>query len=479
MLEVLDLTCERGERSLFSGLNFAAPRGTLLRIAGPNGTGKTSLLRILCGLLEPVAGEVRWHGKNIRRLREEYWKDLVYVGHLNGVKDDLTVRENLRVNSEVAGRPASATRFRRRWMRSVSPVSRTRWPASCRRGSVAASRWRGCTSAKRRRCGSSTSRSPRSTCAVWQPVDAGRRPREEGQHGRAGDAPGSAHRRSAPPARRVRGRRQWGGQFDRGVGVLRILLQVIRRDLLLAVRQKADVLNTLFFFVVVVTMVPLGIGPEPNLLRAIGPGVVWVAALLAAILSLARLFANDYADGTLEQMLLSSEPLLLIVLGKAAAHWLVTGLPLTVMSVLFGVVFDLGRRRPGTGGGTAARHAGAVADRCGRSGADPRIERGRGANIAAGPAALHPGADLRLRRGRCGGHRRELRRVPPTAGRLPAVRNGPDAVGGRHGTADLRRIGRADEPVDPGDTMNTVSAAPRVGLFWFASPQTFYPLAGR
>src|SRR5512136_2692823 len=111
MLEVVDLTCERGERSLFSGLNFAAPGGTLLRIAGPNGTGKTSLLRILCGLLEPVAGEVRWHGKNIRKLREEYWKDLVYVGHMNGVKDDLTVRENLRVNAEVAGRPASPERL--------------------------------------------------------------------------------------------------------------------------------------------------------------------------------------------------------------------------------------------------------------------------------------------------------------------------------------------------------------------------------
>jgi heme exporter protein B len=110
--------------------------------------------------------------------------------------------------------------------------------------------------------------------------------------------------------------------------VLRVLLQVIRRDLLLAVRQKADVLNTLFFFVVVVTMVPLGIGPEPNLLRAIAPGVVWVAALLAAILSLARLFANDYADGTLEQML-------------------VTGLPLTVMSIVFGVVFDLGLQETG------------------------------------------------------------------------------------------------------------------------------------
>ena len=122
--------------------------------------------------------------------------------------------------------------------------------------------------------------------------------------------------------------------------MLSVFLQVIRRDLLLAMRQKSDVLNTLFFFVVVVTMVPLGIGPEPALLRDIAAGVVWVAALLAAILSLPRLFANDYADGTLEQMLLSAEPLSLIVLGKAAAHWLTTGLPLTLMAVAFGVVFD-------------------------------------------------------------------------------------------------------------------------------------------
>ncbi len=123
--------------------------------------------------------------------------------------------------------------------------------------------------------------------------------------------------------------------------MLSVFLQVIRRDLLLAMRQKSDVLNTLFFFVVVVTMVPLGIGPEPALLRDIAAGVVWVAALLAAILSLPRLFANDYADGTLEQMLLSAEPLSLIVLGKATAHWLTTGLPLTVMAVAFGVLFDL------------------------------------------------------------------------------------------------------------------------------------------
>lgn len=117
---------------------------------------------------------------------------------------------------------------------------------------------------------------------------------------------------------------------------------VVRRDLLLAVRQRADLANTLLFFVVVVTMVPLGVGPELNTLRTIAPGVVWVAALLAAILSLNRLFANDFADGTLEQMLLTGEPLPAIVLAKTAAHWLTTGLPITVMAVLLGVMFDLG-----------------------------------------------------------------------------------------------------------------------------------------
>lgn len=117
--------------------------------------------------------------------------------------------------------------------------------------------------------------------------------------------------------------------------------QVIRRDLLLAVRQRGDVLNTLLFFVVVVTLAPLGVGPELNTLRTIAPGVVWVAALLASILSLNRLFAHDFADGTLEQLLLTREPLAAIVLGKVAAHWLVTGLPITAMAVPLALMFDL------------------------------------------------------------------------------------------------------------------------------------------
>ena len=113
MLDAVNLSCERGERTLFAGLAFALAAGSLMRVAGPNGTGKTSLLRMLCGLLEPAAGEVRWNGRNIRRQREEYWKDLVYVGHLNGVKEDLTVFENLKVAQAVAGRNADDAALRR------------------------------------------------------------------------------------------------------------------------------------------------------------------------------------------------------------------------------------------------------------------------------------------------------------------------------------------------------------------------------
>lgn len=123
--------------------------------------------------------------------------------------------------------------------------------------------------------------------------------------------------------------------------MLNLFFSVIRRDLLLALKQKSDIVQTLFFFVVVVTLVPLGVGAETNLLRSMAPGVVWVAALLAALLSLPRLFAHDWADGTLEQMLISAEPLTVIVLAKVSAHWLVTGVPMTVFSLVFGVMFDL------------------------------------------------------------------------------------------------------------------------------------------
>jgi heme exporter protein B len=122
-----------------------------------------------------------------------------------------------------------------------------------------------------------------------------------------------------------------------------MLRWIVWRDLILAWRRRADVLSTLFFFVIVVSLFPLGIGPETQLLRSIAPGVVWVAALLASMLSLGRLFANDYQDGTLEQLLLTPQPLYLIVLGKVLAQWLVAEIPLVLIAPLLGVQFDLSK----------------------------------------------------------------------------------------------------------------------------------------
>jgi heme exporter protein B len=119
------------------------------------------------------------------------------------------------------------------------------------------------------------------------------------------------------------------------------ILAIVRRDLLLAMRRKSEMLTALFFFIIVVSLFPLGIGPEPVLLKKIAPGILWVAALLATMLSLNRLFATDHADGTLEQLVLSPTPLGLLVTGKILAHWLTSGLPLVLLAPVLGLQFDL------------------------------------------------------------------------------------------------------------------------------------------
>jgi len=126
-----------------------------------------------------------------------------------------------------------------------------------------------------------------------------------------------------------------------GGSALAAMLGMLRRDLLLASRRRSDAAAPVLFFVIVASLFPLGLGPEPELLRRIGPGVLWVGALLATMLSAARLFASDYEDGTLEQMALSPEPLAALVYGKLAAHWLVTGLPLIVAAPLLGLQYGL------------------------------------------------------------------------------------------------------------------------------------------
>ena len=116
---------------------------------------------------------------------------------------------------------------------------------------------------------------------------------------------------------------------------------VLQRDLRLAMRRKSEVLTAVFFFVVVASLFPLAIGPEPDMLRKIAPGILWVGALLASLLSLGRLFAADYQDGTLEQMALSPTPMPLLVAAKVLAHWLLSGLPLALLSPVLALQFDL------------------------------------------------------------------------------------------------------------------------------------------
>lgn len=123
--------------------------------------------------------------------------------------------------------------------------------------------------------------------------------------------------------------------------MLESIRAVIGRDLRLAMRRQADIVAAMFFFIIVVSLFPLGVGPEAAQLRRLAPGVLWVAALLATMLSLPRLFADDHRDGTLEQLALAPQPLALIVLGKVIAHWLVAGLPLVLLAPLLGIQFDL------------------------------------------------------------------------------------------------------------------------------------------
>lgn len=123
-----------------------------------------------------------------------------------------------------------------------------------------------------------------------------------------------------------------------------VLRLIIKRELTIAFRHKDDILNPLLFFIIVITLFPLGIGPETSTLSLIAPGIIWVAALLATLLSLDRLFKSDFQDGTLEQLILSPHPTYIIVLGKVIAHWLITGMPLIFIAPILAVSLHLDDR---------------------------------------------------------------------------------------------------------------------------------------
>jgi heme exporter protein B len=132
------------------------------------------------------------------------------------------------------------------------------------------------------------------------------------------------------------------------MSVWQAFIELLKRDLRLAMRRRAEIANPLLFFVMVIVLFPLGVGAEPNLLERMSAGVVWVAALLAALLTLDSIFRSDFEDGTLEQLLLSAQPLSVMVLAKVVAHWLVTGLPLLLVAPLLAMLLGMKSAAMGT-----------------------------------------------------------------------------------------------------------------------------------
>ncbi|MCI7479651.1 heme exporter protein CcmB [[Pasteurella] aerogenes] len=120
-----------------------------------------------------------------------------------------------------------------------------------------------------------------------------------------------------------------------------VFIEIIKRELKIAFRKKAEILNPLWFFLIVLTLFPLVIGPDPKLLAKIAPGIAWVAALLSALLSFERLFRDDFIDGSLEQLMLTAQPLVVVCLAKVLAHWLLTGLPLILLSPIAALLLSL------------------------------------------------------------------------------------------------------------------------------------------
>ena len=253
MLETTALACERGGLRLFADLSFALGPGGLLRVRGANGSGKTTLLRTLAGLTRPAAGSVRWRGNPID---DEYRKEMLFLGHAPAMKDELTVLENLEFSSKLSELKNSdckkaleqlgvarladlPARYLSQGQRRRAALARL--ALSAQRAAVAARR-----AVRRARC--------RGHRAAERAVRGAPRRR---RHAGADLAPGRADRLAGAAGNRV---------------AMTGFLAVLRRELQVALRRKGDALNVLVFFVIVASLFPLGVGPEPNLLRAMAAG---------------------------------------------------------------------------------------------------------------------------------------------------------------------------------------------------------------
>jgi len=309
MLEAKNLTVWRGDALLLDAFELLLQEGDVVQLQGDNGSGKTTLLRILAGLSEADEGEVLWNSKPLRSIRSEFDRSLLYLGHKPGISQGLSPVENLKLVCRLDG---SDTERISSILDELGLGGRLDIMASA------------LSAGQKRRVG--LARLKLQSHRLWildEPLTALK--------------PGFVCKLFSNSSSRV----FFMSEIDQPPGMLSLFMAILRRDLTLSARRMGQWLNPLIFFVIVVSLFPLGIGPSPQTLSQIAPGVLWVSALLATLLSIDALFARDYEDGTLEQMLLSAQPMSIIVLAKVWAHWLVSGLPLLLLSPLLATLMQL------------------------------------------------------------------------------------------------------------------------------------------
>ena len=331
-LSATDLACRRGGRDVFAGVSFSVASGESLTIRGRNGAGKSSLLRMMAGLVRVAGGQLSLEGGDPELTLGE---QAHYLGHLDALKPSLSVEENLRFWSAFLGAAAADLGEP---LRAVGLDTLSDLPAAY------------LSAGQRRRL--SIARlltvkrplwlldEPTSTLDAAAQVPAGRD--HAGALGRRrhhprGDARPAATRRRAGAEPRWRLRAEGG---DGNVSMTP-LVAILIRDMRIAVRVGGGALMGVLFFLVVVTLIPFALGPDLALLKRIGPAILWLAALLASLLALDRLFVADHDDGSLDLILMGRAPLEIVVAAKGLAHWLTTGLPLVIAAPLIGLFLNL------------------------------------------------------------------------------------------------------------------------------------------
>ena len=325
-LAAYDLSCQRGGRTVFDGLSFAVSPGEALLLSGPNGAGKTSLLRQIAGLLPLAAGRFSLDGAAPDAELPELCH---YVGHLNAVKTSFSVRENLAFWAEFLG-PNDGSLDRALAAFGLGALAEL--PA----GLLSAGQ-------KRKLALSRLFTASRPIWLLDEPqvsLDAASLKlldKALKDHLATGGLAlgGEPHAAQDEICASTRARRQGARRM------MRAALALLLRDVKLAFREGGAIGVALGFYLVVVAITPLGLGPDLNLLSRIAPGMLWVALLLAALLSADRIFHNDYEDGALDVLITGPLPLPLVAAIKSLAHWLTTGVPLALIAPLLGLLLNL------------------------------------------------------------------------------------------------------------------------------------------